>query len=197
MSTTTFTTDMTVADAVALYAAATPGEKARMRNAATDAAMAAVMSGDMEAAAHYGAIRAALVATKSTPAGPDYVGRASDLAATYEAAAAALRAGVEVDGTTVRATRPGVVDTRQLDKLTSIPVRAARSANGTVAAFIAAHVTDTPATIAQLLGRASVDEYRPSTGAIGACLVRVENGTEEVDGWTVADVDGRRGAVAI
>lgn len=195
--TITISTALSVDDAATAYAAATPGEKARMRTAVTDAAMAAVMAGDMETAAHYGAIRSALKsATPATPA-RDYVGELSDMAATLEAAAHAIRTtGVEVDGVTYRGTRPGVVgDTSALT--TPRPSRAKRSANGTVAAFIAAHVTDTPRTIAQLLAAAPVDAYRPSTGAIGACLVRVADGAEEVDGWTVADVDGRRGAVAV
>jgi hypothetical protein len=194
----TLSSALSVDDAVAAYHAASVGEKSRMRTAVTDAAMAAVMSGDMELAAHYGTIRNALSAAKPATPSVDYAAVASDMAATYEAAAKSLRDGIDFGDTIVRATMPGTADDATVAKLTTIRTRAARSANGTVAAFIAAHVTDTPRTIAELLNAAGVDAaYRPSSGAIGACLVRVANGTEEVDGFAVADIDGRRGAVAI
>jgi hypothetical protein len=203
MTTTLSTTvsDRALSRILSSYASASRGDKVRIRNAVTAGAMAGVMAGDMSRATRYGTVAQALDSARSASVttGPDYVGIASDLAATLEAAASALRAGVMVDGVDhlIRATRPGVADDAMVEKLSTVRTRAARSANGTVAAWIAAHVTDVPMTIAQLRASADVTAYMPSTGAIGACLVRVANGDEEVDGFAVADVDGRRGAVAI
>lgn len=194
---------MSVEDYVAAYAAASVGDKTRMRNTVTEAAMEAVTRGDMEAAAHYAAVSAALKAHRMVASvGPDYTQLASDLAATLEAAAASLRSGIEVPEVgLVRATEPGTPDADQVTKLATIKTRAARSGNGAVSSFIAEHVTDEPRTIAELLRSASVDGYRPSSGAIGACLIRVENGDEVPEGWEAVtiDRDGKRvrGAVAL
>lgn len=187
---------------VAHYAGLSRGDKVRFRNAMRDAAMAAVMAQNMDRATRYGAALAAVESARpSTATGPDYVTIVSDLAATLELAASLLRSGVRVgdadSGPIVRATEPGTPDAKRVADLTTVRTRAARSANGTVASWIAAHVTDVPMTIAQLRATADVSAYMPSTGAIGACLVRVANGDEDVDGFAVVDVDGRRGAVAI
>jgi hypothetical protein len=201
MSTTLNTTlsDRAIARIVASHAAMSRGDKVRNRNNLVSSAMAAVMSGNMTRATRYGsAVTAIDSARTATASGPDYTATASDMAATLEAAASMLRHGVTMaDGSTVVASMPGTANMADAEKMATIRTRATRSANGTVAAFIAAHVTDTPRTVAELLNDAPIDGYRPSSGAIGACLVRVANGTEEVDGFAVADANGRRGAVAV
>jgi hypothetical protein len=200
---TTFTSALSLADAVSAYQLADASTKGKMRTAVTDAIVAAVMRGDMDTAQHLGAIKEALVPAKSTPTGPDYATIVSDMAATYEAAAQVLRHGISLsdeDPTLVVANQPGTVDEKLVAKLTTVRTRAARSENGAVAEFIGAYVTDEPRSAAELLNAAGADAaYRPSTGAIGACFIRVLNGSDEADGWTVQTVsrDGKKVRVAV
>jgi hypothetical protein len=198
---TTVTIDFATAttdDIAAAYVAATPSEKSAMRTAATDAITAAVVAGDVEAAQRCVAARDAMVAAKSTTPVVDYAARIADHRATLVAAITAIDGGnytlpdgVSCDVSTVDFAAGVAGDVSRF-----VAVSGRKSGRGNVADYIAATLGDTPMTIAGLrAGWVSSDDYPtapPSSGAIGACLLR-----DDDDRFDAVDVDGKAGAVAV
>lgn len=178
-----FTID-SATDYAATYAAATVGEKNRMRTAIGDAIDAAVRSGDFASATALVAIRDTFgPAAKSTPA-VDYVGLFADMRATYAAAIARIDAGdvVVPDGVTVpdmSDLSSGVADDARVTALVTVTGR--KSGKGRVVPFIVAALatSDGPMSASDIHNAwtavGASDDYPtegPSVGAIGAAFAR-------------------------
>lgn len=198
---TTITTPTPDATMVAAYAAASVGEKNRMRSAIGDAIGAAVVAasmGDTDALAR----AATLVATRDAfgPATPDrpavdYGMALANRRATLVAALAAIRAGDYVlpDGATVNGDIPwlsGTPDAAMVRDYATVTGR--KNGRGAVVPFIVAALAtgSGPMTASDIHNAWSAvgatDDYPtagPSVGAIGAAFMRVLNGADGADDY--------------
>lgn len=193
MSTFTFTPEMTTEDAAAAYQAADAKGKAAMRSGIQAAIASAVSAADIELAQHYLAVQSVLVVTKVTP-DVDWVAVVRQRRADLVAALAAIRSGQFdlPDGATIPDDADLTGGTPDDDAVAALLVfKGTRKASGSVKDYLAAHVTGTPQSIAELRrawttadASHGYPEAPPSSGAIGAAFSR------GVDGCSVVQRNG-------